>query len=175
MMNNNYSSYFFNNINRNRSNRVPMFNHITDETYQEIRNFINDPFRQNLQENTIEQLNRISTFDILQEFMYSIEDYLSYSDAQDSYDELQEYTQENDVKIVVPEEDVKKLREILYEKDKCKNENCAICLEDFKDLERVKILDCKHNFHPDCIDPWLKKYSNKCPLCRDESKRKKYI
>lgn len=175
MMNNNFASYFFNNYSRNRSNRYSTLNHISDDTYQEIRNFISDPFRQNLQENTIDQLNRISTLDILQEFMFDMNDMLSYSDAQDSYDELEEYTQENDVKIVVPEEEVNKLRERLYEKDKCKNENCAICLEDFKDLERVKILDCDHNFHPDCIDPWLKQYSNKCPLCRDESKVKKYI
>jgi len=159
----------------------PLSNTISDETYNEIRRFISNPFRENLQENTIEQLNRISTLDILQEFLFDVNealthsDILSYLDVQDSYDELQDYTEQNDIKIVVPEEEVNKLREMLYEKEKCKNENCAICLEDFKDLERVKILKCEHNFHPDCIDPWLKLYSNKCPLCRDECKTKKYI
>jgi hypothetical protein len=174
MMNSNFSSYFLNNT-RNRRTRHPILNEISDTTIEEIRNFFQDPFRETLQENTIQQLNRISTLDILQDFLYSFEDYLSINDIEETYEELQEYTTENNVKVVVPEEDIKKLKQKLYEKETCKNENCAICLEDFKEFERVKILECKHNFHPDCIDPWLKKYSNKCPLCRDENKSKKYI
>jgi hypothetical protein len=37
---------------------------------------------------------------------------------------------------------------------KIHNESCAVCMEDFKDEEMVKILPCKHAFHAPCIDPW---------------------
>ncbi|KAJ9178032.1 hypothetical protein P3X46_009952 [Hevea brasiliensis] len=39
---------------------------------------------------------------------------------------------------------------------KCLTE-CAICLGEFEDKETVKIIPyCKHVFHLDCIDTWLK-------------------
>ncbi|XP_071946308.1 uncharacterized protein [Antedon mediterranea] len=41
---------------------------------------------------------------------------------------------------------------------------CAICLEDFKDGEDIRVVPCGHEFHRRCVDPWL--LSNKtCPLC----------
>lgn len=41
---------------------------------------------------------------------------------------------------------------------------CSICTEDFTVHEDVRILPCKHEFHPRCIDPWLVQQSTKCPL-----------
>lgn len=43
---------------------------------------------------------------------------------------------------------------------------CSICTEDFKMGEDVRVLPCKHQFHPACIDPWLINVSGTCPLCR---------
>lgn len=43
-------------------------------------------------------------------------------------------------------------------------ENCSICLCDFEESEKVRLLSCKHNFHQSCIDRWLLK-NNQCPLC----------
>ncbi|KAH7321104.1 hypothetical protein B0I35DRAFT_408100 [Stachybotrys elegans] len=43
---------------------------------------------------------------------------------------------------------------------------CTICTEDFKLGEDVRVLPCKHQFHPSCIDPWLVDVSGTCPLCR---------
>lgn len=51
--------------------------------------------------------------------------------------------------------------------DKCKS--CVICQDEFKDgaeCDDVKILPCKHYFHVNCIDEWLKNYHHKCPVCR---------
>ncbi|RSL55400.1 hypothetical protein CEP53_007103 [Fusarium sp. AF-6] len=45
---------------------------------------------------------------------------------------------------------------------------CTICTEDFSAQEEVRILPCKHEFHPSCIDPWLVQQSTKCPLCRSD-------
>ncbi|MQL75851.1 hypothetical protein Taro_008231 [Colocasia esculenta] len=43
---------------------------------------------------------------------------------------------------------------------------CAICLNEFVDGERLRRLPCcSHAFHIDCIDVWLQSSAN-CPLCR---------
>lgn len=41
---------------------------------------------------------------------------------------------------------------------------CSICTEDFKVGEDVRVLPCKHQFHPTCVDPWLINVSGTCPL-----------
>ncbi|KAK7228907.1 hypothetical protein V2G26_001077 [Clonostachys chloroleuca] len=43
---------------------------------------------------------------------------------------------------------------------------CSICTEDFRVGEDVRVLPCNHQFHPNCIDPWLINISGTCPLCR---------
>lgn len=43
---------------------------------------------------------------------------------------------------------------------------CAICLGEFADGERVRVLPpCNHSFHMSCIDTWLVSHSS-CPNCR---------
>lgn len=43
---------------------------------------------------------------------------------------------------------------------------CAVCLADFRDGERLRVLPpCLHAFHIDCIDAWLQSAAS-CPLCR---------
>ncbi len=39
--------------------------------------------------------------------------------------------------------------------DKVHNSACSVCLEDFSTGDRVKVLPCKHAYHPQCIDEWL--------------------
>jgi len=46
------------------------------------------------------------------------------------------------------------------------NESCAICLDDFVEGARIKVLPCKHGFHATCIDPWLNERSDLCPICK---------
>ncbi|WOG87673.1 hypothetical protein DCAR_0206904 [Daucus carota subsp. sativus] len=44
--------------------------------------------------------------------------------------------------------------------------DCAICLGEFEEGEKVKMIPCcKHVFHPGCIDTWLSGNVT-CPLCR---------
>lgn len=44
--------------------------------------------------------------------------------------------------------------------------NCAICLADFNDGDRIRFLPkCNHRFHVACIDKWLLSHSS-CPTCR---------
>merc|ERR1711964_413547 len=35
----------------------------------------------------------------------------------------------------------------------------------FEKGETVRVLGCKHHFHKDCVDQWLKQ-NRKCPLCK---------
>ncbi|KAJ1892314.1 hypothetical protein LPJ81_005580 [Coemansia sp. IMI 209127] len=45
---------------------------------------------------------------------------------------------------------------------------CSICLNDFCAGDSVRILDCGHYFHRDCVDSWLTKHSASCPLCKTD-------
>jgi hypothetical protein len=48
--------------------------------------------------------------------------------------------------------------------------NCSICLEEFKNEDLLKKLNCNHIFHKDCLGTWINNNTNKnnntCPLCR---------
>ena len=47
-----------------------------------------------------------------------------------------------------------------------KNQECAICFEEFEIYDRVKLLTCGHFYHVHCIVKWLKTKSGTCPNCR---------
>jgi hypothetical protein len=55
-----------------------------------------------------------------------------------------------------------------YRKEKFKgNYQCIICMEEFIEKEKVKLLPCGHIFHINCIKQWLLKEKN-CPFCKSE-------
>jgi hypothetical protein len=44
---------------------------------------------------------------------------------------------------------------------------CPICLEDYTPNETtVRELPCRHLFHPECVDTFLKQNSSLCPMCK---------
>jgi len=43
---------------------------------------------------------------------------------------------------------------------------CSICLDDFQDGDKVRILPCGHIFHRDEIDDWLTRIKKLCPICK---------
>ena len=47
-------------------------------------------------------------------------------------------------------------------------QNCSICLEKYKINETIIKLNCKHEFHKECLEKWLQNDKKDCPLCRSE-------
>jgi len=44
------------------------------------------------------------------------------------------------------------------------NISCSICTDDFIKAQELRVLPCNHQFHAECIDPWLLNFSSTCPL-----------
>jgi hypothetical protein len=67
----------------------------------------------------------------------------------------------------MPKKNFKKLHlKKVKEADPVTNIECSICLDHFKKNEFYRLLDCNHHFHKKCIDRWIKKDHNDCPMCR---------
>ena len=42
---------------------------------------------------------------------------------------------------------------------------CQVCQCEYEEGEEMKTLPCKHHFHPECIDQWLKDHPT-CCICK---------
>lgn len=42
---------------------------------------------------------------------------------------------------------------------------CYMCMNEYKNGDMLRVLDCNHHVHLTCIDTWLK-IKNECPVCR---------
>ena len=63
------------------------------------------------------------------------------------------------------EEEIKKLKHEKFIKYKYLDDKCIICQYNFKELESIVVLSCKHCFHFSCLKPWITK-EHYCPLCK---------
>jgi hypothetical protein len=49
-----------------------------------------------------------------------------------------------------------------------KNIKCAICIEEMITDEEYFDIKCKHIFHKECLETYLKNYNHICPVCRND-------
>ncbi|KAH8271449.1 hypothetical protein KR018_011707 [Drosophila ironensis] len=68
----------------------------------------------------------------------------------------------------LPKSMLKKLPVLRYTKNNVNNkyDTCVICLEDFVEDDKLRVLPCSHPYHTHCIDPWLTENRRVCPICK---------
>jgi hypothetical protein len=76
------------------------------------------------------------------------------------------------VVVSMDDKDINKLDSVKLESNL--DSNCSICMGNMLKDEMVTNLFCSHTFHTDCIQPYLKEYNYKCPICRTELGKAKY-
>ncbi|KAL1196053.1 Receptor homology region, transmembrane domain- and RING domain-containing protein 4 [Cardamine amara subsp. amara] len=47
---------------------------------------------------------------------------------------------------------------------------CAICIEDYRIGDKLRILPCNHKFHVGCVDLWLGQRRSFCPVCKRDAR-----
>ncbi|CRK97685.1 CLUMA_CG011065, isoform A [Clunio marinus] len=65
----------------------------------------------------------------------------------------------------LPTSSLKKLESRRFTKNEI-YDTCAICLDDYEEGDKLRILPCRHAYHTKCIDVWLTKNRRVCPVCK---------
>lgn len=64
-----------------------------------------------------------------------------------------------------PKSALKKIPTKKYQKTD-KYDTCPICLNEYEEGEKMRILPCEHAYHVECIDKWLLRNNRFCPVCK---------
>lgn len=148
-----------NNINNSLdSQRNDLSNNINRNTTRERENAMN--YLLSLIMDVRSQMNQIP---------YGSNDYPNVDNM--TYEELLALEEKiGNVSKGLSEDEVKKLPREKFMKYKYLEDKCIICQYDFKELENVLVLPCKHCYHINCIKPWLQN-QNTCPYCKASIKK----
>ncbi|XP_037949270.1 E3 ubiquitin-protein ligase RNF13-like [Teleopsis dalmanni] len=67
----------------------------------------------------------------------------------------------------LPKRLLKKLPILKYTKNSdIVHDTCVICLDEFVEGDKLRVLPCRHPYHSHCIDPWLTENRRVCPICK---------
>lgn len=147
--------------------------------------------------NSIQYSDIINTNENILNNIFNIRRYIELQGNSDSYDyndnygfrEIQHNLQSNflnsiidilfgdnlpqhfeDVKVTLTEEEFNKFYSIKISSDNFEryNQQCHICIDEYKIDDIIVQLKCKHIFHKTCIKDWLCKENVSCPVCRQD-------
>ncbi|XP_024533107.1 receptor homology region, transmembrane domain- and RING domain-containing protein 2 isoform X1 [Selaginella moellendorffii] len=51
-------------------------------------------------------------------------------------------------------------------------DTCVICMEEYEDGQKLRVLPCRHAFHAACVDQWLVTRKPFCPVCKRDAHAK---
>lgn len=77
-------------------------------------------------------------------------------------------TNQENVIVCLTNEEFNLLKKDKWSSEHYKYNECIVCGDNLKEEQDIIILPCEHIYHVECIEPWLCKNSNKCPICRKE-------
>jgi hypothetical protein len=83
------------------------------------------------------------------------------------YKELfREFMKETEaLKTIETQRNIEKYTRIVIVAQELQGKQCNICMGDYIENEHVRILNCSHDYHVNCIDTWLI-INPTCPMCR---------
>eukprot|EP00999_Lentomonas_sp_LEN2_P001093 NODE_209_length_1903_cov_66.043356_g185_i0.p1 GENE.NODE_209_length_1903_cov_66.043356_g185_i0~~NODE_209_length_1903_cov_66.043356_g185_i0.p1 ORF type:complete len:151 (-),score=19.68 NODE_209_length_1903_cov_66.043356_g185_i0:828-1280(-) len=53
-------------------------------------------------------------------------------------------------------------------------DECVVCHSEYAEGENIRRLGCMHQFHKDCVDPWLARNPH-CPECRTDVREPQHL
>ena len=149
------------------------------KNYENLNNNITSKINeitQTIEEQRQRQLNSLRRREIMMHYLMTMlsglrrseEDYPNVDNM--SYEELLALEERmGNVSKGLTKEQLAKLPREKFLKNKYIDDKCIICQYEFKNYEKLIVLPCKHCFHPDCIEEWLKN-QKVCPYCKEEVK-----
>ena len=170
-------------IQNNNNSFINNYNNPLNQNYFNHNiNFYNPPNNNNnnnlnnLLEISLQNKTSLNPFETNQEHKYNIDNSFDLNNSIENdidvdnmtYEELLEL--ENKIGYVkkgVSIEQKLSLKIEKYSQNKFDCKECVICKELLKENEFIRILNCSHIFHINCIDEWFK--DNKiCPICKKD-------
>ena len=148
------------------------------KNYENLNNNITSKINeitQTIEEQRQRQINALRRREIMMHYLMTMlsglrrsEDYPNVDNM--SYEELLALEERmGNVSKGLTKEQIDKLPKEKFLKSKYIDDKCIVCQYEFKNYEKVIVLPCKHCFHPDCIEEWLKN-QKVCPYCKSEVK-----
>ncbi|XP_004385653.1 E3 ubiquitin-protein ligase ZSWIM2 [Trichechus manatus latirostris] len=94
---------------------------------------------------------------------------VKYTDIKNEMEEKMPHFQEKQSQVYTPKQIVKSLPFLLITKNSkllAPGYQCRLCLKAFRLGQHIRLLPCSHKFHRKCIDNWLLRKCNSCPIDR---------
>lgn len=103
--------------------------------------------------------------DINEDSSFNLENIIDFTNNENDINNINTTLSNEEINNNYPE----KKYNMLESAEKTNNMQCNICYTDFKNEDIIRMINCKHIYHKECIDKWFTNYSNECPKCKKES------